>query len=285
MLDVLVGPIAEGQRVPLGAGHGAARQTGFRRCARPAWRPAPYSASRPWPTLSRLSARSNSVDKRDQLLRLEDADHVFGDLLARIGRVARGRSRPADRSCGPARRPFAGRMRRGQQQLHARCGRRRTDRGRSGFSRNGVEDARRASRRHPRPECCPAGRKSATGRPAPAWFRRCPTRSSRIADLIHGVHRVEELKDGLVGERGGFGKQRILRVQRLVLARQPVDRGGFKRPCPVALHIAQRHEDFQRLIFHGLAAQAEQRFEHVVGILPGRGGVAELGVVLALPDD
>ena len=55
----------------------------------------------------------------------------------------------------------------------------------------------------------------------------------------------------------------------------------FQRLGAVALHVAQRHEDFQRLIFDGLARQPEQRFEHVVGILPVRRGMRELGVVFA----
>ena len=53
-------------------------------------------------------------------------------------------------------------------------------------------------------------------------------------------------------KRGRFGKQRILRAHVVVLARQAVHRGGFERLGAVALDVAQRHEDFQRLVLDRL---------------------------------
>src|SRR5580698_8399540 len=65
-------------------------------------------------------------------------------------------------------------------------------------------------------------------------------------------------------------------------AGEAVDGIGVERGDAVALDIAERHEDFQRLILDGFAGQAEEGFENIVGILPASGGFAELRVVLAL---
>ncbi len=65
------------------------------------------------------------------------------------------------------------------------------------------------------------------------------------------------------------------------LARQAVRGLRIQRCLAVAIHVAQRHENLQRLVFRRLAAQPEQRLDDVVGVLPAGRVLAELGVVLA----
>ena len=71
-------------------------------------------------------------------------------------------------------------------------------------------------------------------------------------------------------------------MERMVLAQQAVDGCGFQRLGPVAIDIGERHEHLQRLIFRDLAAEAEQGFQNIVGILPRRCGTGELGVEFPL---
>ena len=81
-----------------------------------------------------------------------------------------------------------------------------------------------------------------------------------------------------------FAEQRILAAVGVILARQAVHRGGAQRRGAIAVDIADRHEDLERLVLHGFAGEREQRFEHVVGLFPGGGQLGQLAVVLALRD-
>jgi hypothetical protein len=68
----------------------------------------------------------------------------------------------------------------------------------------------------------------------------------------------------------------------VVVARQPVDRGGFERLRAVAVQVADGHEDLERLILHGLAAEREERLQDIVRFFPGGGQTREFAVVFAL---
>ena len=67
---------------------------------------------------------------------------------------------------------------------------------------------------------------------------------------------------------GDFGEDRILRAESAVIARQAVRGRGIQRRLAVAIQVAQRHENLQRLVLHCLAAEPEQRLQHVVGLFP-----------------
>ena len=77
-------------------------------------------------------------------------------------------------------------------------------------------------------------------------------------------------------------KSGILAAVGVILARQPVHRGGAERRGAIAVDIADRHEDLQRLVLHRLAGEGEEGFQHVVRLFPGGGQLGELAVVLAL---
>ena len=68
----------------------------------------------------------------------------------------------------------------------------------------------------------------------------------------------------------------------VVVVRQPVNGCGLKRFGPKTVQVADGHENLERLVLNGLAAQGEQRFEHVVGVLPAGGGLGQLAVVLSV---
>ena len=68
----------------------------------------------------------------------------------------------------------------------------------------------------------------------------------------------------------------------MILARQAVDRGRAERGGAVAVDIADRHEDLQRLVLHRLAGEREEGFQHVVRLFPTGGQFGQLAVVLAL---
>ena len=89
-----------------------------------------------------------------------------------------------------------------------------------------------------------------------------------ILDLLDAQGDIEELVDGSVRDFGDSGENGILSAEQAVFPGHAV--GGFRveRGLAMAIKIAQSHEDFQRLVFHRFAAQAKQRFENVVGILP-----------------
>jgi len=54
---------------------------------------------------------------------------------------------------------------------------------------------------------------------------------------------------------------------------------GVARP---AVNVGQRHEDLERLVFHCLAAQREQRLQQVVRFFPRGGQPCQLAVVPGL---
>ncbi len=68
----------------------------------------------------------------------------------------------------------------------------------------------------------------------------------------------------------------------MIFPGQAVDGVDIERSGAVTLDVAKRHEDFERFILDGFARQAEEGFEHIVGILPISRGFAEFRVVLAL---
>ena len=57
---------------------------------------------------------------------------------------------------------------------------------------------------------------------------------------------------------------------------------ALERRGAIAVDIADRHEDLERLVLHGFAGEGEERFEHVVGLFPAGGQLGEFAVVLAL---
>jgi hypothetical protein len=59
----------------------------------------------------------------------------------------------------------------------------------------------------------------------------------------------------------------------MIFAGEVVDGRGVEGGGAIALHIAERHENFQRLVLDGLAGKAEKGFEDVVGLLPTAGGL------------
>ena len=103
-----------------------------------------------------------------------------------------------------------------------------------------------------------------------------------VANRIDGASGFEIRQYRGIGQRGNFGEQRILRGKRPIVARQLVHGGRIQGLGAPPVDVGQRHENLQRLIFSGLAAQAEERFEHVVGVFPLSGGAGEFGVIFAL---
>jgi hypothetical protein len=51
-----------------------------------------------------------------------------------------------------------------------------------------------------------------------------------------------------------------LRAHGAIVARQAVHGGGFERVRAVAIDVAERHKNLERLVFHQLAGKAEQGF-------------------------
>jgi len=49
-----------------------------------------------------------------------------------------------------------------------------------------------------------------------------------------------------------------------------------------AVHVRDGHEDLERFVLHGLAAERKKRLQNVVRLFPARGGTREFAVVLAL---
>ncbi len=93
---------------------------------------------------------------------------------------------------------------------------------------------------------------------------------AQIVDLIDSGRGVEKLIDGCVGNFGRFSEERILRAEGTKLARQPIRGVRIERCLAVAIHVAQRHENLQRLVLRRLAAKPEQGLDNVVRILPIR---------------
>ena len=104
----------------------------------------------------------------------------------------------------------------------------------------------------------------------------------RILHFGDGGHLIEEQDDGWFGNAARFAEQRILAAVGVILARQAVDGGGAERRGAIAVDIADRHEDLERLVLHGFAGEGEEGFQHVVGLFPAGGQFGELAVVLAL---
>ena len=77
-------------------------------------------------------------------------------------------------------------------------------------------------------------------------------------------------------------KMAILAAVLAVDAGQPVHGGGFQGSGAAAIEIAHRHEDFERLVFHGLAAEREERFEDVIRLFPGGREARQLTIVFSL---
>ena len=68
----------------------------------------------------------------------------------------------------------------------------------------------------------------------------------------------------------------------MVVVRQPVNGCGLKRFGPKTVQVADGHENLERLVLDGLSSEGEEGLEHVVGLLPCRGQLSELAVVLAV---
>jgi len=150
-VDVPVAPVAERQIAAFGTWwRSAARQSGCRDAAGEASRRAPRVLSfSPRATLLKaLSARSKPTCERDQLLRLEDADHVLGYLLARVGGSRGGGAAHQIASMRSCAERFAGECVGAEQELDAGAGLRRTN-SRSFCTLTKARSTRRAPHRTP----------------------------------------------------------------------------------------------------------------------------------------
>ena len=82
-------------------------------------------------------------------------------------------------------------------------------------------------------------------------------RQALIVNLIDGGGCVQELVDTAVGNIGRFGEDGILRTEGAKLARHAIGGLRIQRRLAVPVHVAQRHENLQRLVLRRFAAKPE----------------------------
>ncbi len=104
----------------------------------------------------------------------------------------------------------------------------------------------------------------------------------RVADLVHALGRVEELVYGFITQAARLAEDRILAAVIAVVPRQAVHGSRLQGGHAIPIQIADRHEDFQRLVLHGFPAKREERLQDVIRLLPGGGQAGEFAIVFPL---